>query len=186
MQTTQSLIEALDSLRTNPDRAHRQHFWQLVDRFRADLVNQAFSMLGCRADAEDVAQETLAAAFRDLGELRNPQMIVRWLRKINHHQALKHRQRTQRAKRLLAKGTANADHETSHTKHLTNQEIVAKAIDRLDEDHRLVVNLRYWEHLGYKEIAERLGIPLGTVKSRLARADRLLEKRLRPLYERSA
>ncbi|MCZ7646087.1 MAG: RNA polymerase sigma factor [Planctomycetota bacterium] len=58
------------------------------------------------------------------------------------------------------------------------RELVARAVDTLPEELRTVVVFRYWEHLPYQDIADKLGIPLGTVKSQLSRADHILEQRL--------
>ena len=181
MPTTSMMIDAFEDWRKNPDQ-DGERFWMLVERFRADLVNQAFALLGSQPDAEDVAQETLVLAYLNLEKLRDPKRLGNWMRKINHNAALEHR--LQRKRQLMVAEEAARGQDgtlSSHTKALTHQELVAQAIDSLPEDMRAVLVLRYWENLDYQGVAHRLGIPLGTVKSRLARADRLLEKKLRPV-----
>jgi RNA polymerase sigma-70 factor (ECF subfamily) len=182
MPTTSMMIDALEEWRKNPAGQEADRFWMLVESFRADLVNQAFAILGSQSDAEDVAQESLVSAYLNLDKLRDPQMLGNWMRKINHNAALEHRQKQQRQRQAAEEAGKEKDElGTSHTKALTHQEMVARAIDGLPDDLRAVLVLRYWENLDYQGIAHRLGTPLGTVKSRMARADRELEQRLRPV-----
>ena len=66
MPTTDLMIEALIRHREDPENVPLDQFWLLVERFRADLVNQGFAILGNLQDAEDVAQESLCRSYRDL------------------------------------------------------------------------------------------------------------------------
>ena len=71
--------------------------------------------------------------------------------------------------------------ETGGAKATTGDDAVVSAVDSLPEAFREVVVLRYWEKLSTEEIAIRLGIPAGTVRSRLTRADGLLARKLASL-----
>jgi len=179
MPTTDMMIEAFIQHQKDPIAAPLQYFWQLVDRFRADLINQGFAILGNLQDAEDVAQETLCRAYREMHQLQDPTKLGAWIRSINRCNALDLRRRRKRE--------SNAKHEFQEQgtepvsggySQVDVKELIARAVASLPDDLRMVVVFRYWEHLPYQEIALRLGLPLGTVKSQLARADRLLEKRL--------
>lgn len=179
MPTTDMMIEAFIQHKKDPVAAPLQYFWQLVDRFRADLINQGFAILGNLQDAEDVAQETLCRAYREMHQLQDPTKLGAWIRSINRCNALDLRRRRKRE--------CNAKHEIQEQStepvsggysQVDVKELIARAVASLPDDLRMVVVFRYWEHLPYQEIALRLGLPLGTVKSQLSRADRLLEKRL--------
>ena len=179
MPTTDMMIEAFIQVRKDPLAAPMHHFWQLVDRFRADLINQGYAILGNMQDAEDVAQESLCRAFRDLNRLNDPMKLGAWLRAINRCNALDLRRRRKRERSALQ----DIQDEGSETvsggyQQVDMRELMARAVDNLPEDLRTVIVLRYWEHLPYQEIAKKLNIPLGTVKSQLARADHVLERRL--------
>lgn len=190
MPTTAMMIEALLEMRTDPGGVSPEHFWQLVERFRAGLVNQAFAILGNQADAEDVAQESLCQAFQDLHTLADPKRLGVWLRQINRCNALDlQRKRAREKLRATGSGENWAAPETTPTgtnlddvRRRTNVELVACAVDALPEPFREAVVLRYWEKRSYEEMAEFLSVPLGTVKSRLARADRMLVSKLRRLW----
>ena len=192
MPTTAMMIDALLEMRSAPGGVAPEHFWQLVERFRADLVNQSLAFLGNQADAEDVAQESLCQAFQELNQLQDPKKLGAWLRSINRCNALDLLRKRSREK-LRSGGTGFAEQavapETTPTgsnleqsKRRGKLELVARAVDALPELHREVVVLRYWEKKSYEELAQCLGVPIGTIKSRLARADALLVARLKQLW----
>lgn len=189
MPTTAMMIEALVQHRAKDPSGcamPADYFWQLVERFKADLLNQAFAVLGNLPDAEDVAQASLCEAFEGLNALKDPHQLGNWLRQINRRNAMDLLRR--RKRELLKRERAGHDpmRDTSATGGFSRvdvKEIVARAIDALPTELREVVVLRYWEHLSYQDLAARLGMPVGTVKSQLFRADGLLEASLRKYVE---
>ncbi|MCZ7643796.1 MAG: RNA polymerase sigma factor [Planctomycetota bacterium] len=190
MPTTAQMIDALVAMRHDPGGVPVDHFWQLVERFRADLVNQAFAILGHQDDAEDVAQNALAKAFRLLHTLHDPLKLGVWLRQINRRVAYNHlrackRSRVRAAEKLpttAAEPTTPTGTKLAMARRREAVGHVAEAVDGLPEHYREVVVLRYWEQMNQEQIALRLGIPVGTVKSRMARADDLLLQRLRRIW----
>lgn len=185
MPTTAMMIEALIEHRNSAmDSAELPpaYFWQLVERYRATLVNQAYAILGNQSDAEDVSQESLCEAFQDLRSLKNPQMLSNWLRQINRRNALDLLRTRRSEKRKVENAGNDSDRRGAVSggySQLDVREVVARAIDALPEALRDVIVLRYWEHLSYQDISARLDIRLGTVKSQLARADARLEQALK-------
>ena len=183
------MVEALVDLRRQAGAASPDHFWQLVERFRADLVNQALAILGQQADAEDVAQDSLCKAYLELSSLRDATKLGAWLRSINRCNALDHLRR-RKAKREERLATGAAEILTQHdlpgrvggsaaaeTGAAEGEEII-RAVDSLPEPMRQVIVLHYWEKLTLEEVATRLSVPAGTVRSRIARADGLLLRKL--------
>jgi len=185
MPTTAMMIEALVALRHEPGGVPADHFWQLVERFRADLLNQAFGILGNQADAEDAAQSALAKAFRLLPTLKDPQKLGIWLRQVNKRVAL-NILRTRRRSKVFAVPVDTGAHPAVNPPSESSgaADHVAGVVDTLPEHYREVVVLRYWERLTTEQIAVRLGVPQGTVKSRIARADRMLLEKLRPAWSK--
>ena len=187
MHTTECLVEALNEIRNDPRRVPDERFWKIVERYRATLINQAYCILGSQEDAEDVAQETLCKAFTALHQLRDASKLGLWLRSINHRQALAvyRRQRDAREERLRTgqlseiPAPQTGKHTTGSQPHATVRDRIAKAMDALPDGFREVMALRYWEKLSNEQIAARLDIPEGTVRSRLARADRIMSDKLK-------
>lgn len=186
MPTTAMMIESLVKMRQQPEGVPVDQFWMLVERFRADLVNQGLGILGNQQDAEDVAQEALCQAFLNLNRLRNPAKLGSWMRGINRNLANNFRRQRGRAREeRLATAQANALEAREGIEERAqaagvSQEVV-QAVDKLPGPFRELLVLRYWEKLGTEEIAIRLGIPPGTVRSRLSRAFRHLGRRLKNL-----
>ena len=181
MATTECMIAALDNLRREPGEPANAHFWNLVERFRAGLIQQALLIIGNQADAEDAAQKSICTAFLDLHRLRDTKKLGVWLRKINRCNALQVRRKRNAAHKeqhlsttqFLSLEAPKPDELEPHKK-----EAVMRSLETLPETFREVLMLRYWEKLSYEEISKRLGVPLGTICSRISRADDLLIAKL--------
>jgi len=154
----------------------------LVDRHAARLFRTAVSLLGNAADAEDVLQETLAGAFRGLRTFQGLASVKTWLTGILVRQVAMHRRRAGRQEarliRLQAIEPVTPDVPPATGRVDTRLDVTA-AIRSLAPDHRDVIILRELEGLSYDEMAEALGVPRGTVESRLFRARRRLQELLK-------
>jgi len=152
-----------------------QQYWELIERYRSELTNQALAIIGNLQDAEDVVQETFCEAFRDSEKLTQARSLGAWLRGINKNKALNRvRDKRQESKRVIAAPRMDT---TGGFSVLEMRESVAKAIETLPENLREVIVLRYWDQLSYEDIATRLKIPSGTV-------GRLLHDASVKLYEK--
>ncbi|MFH0940160.1 MAG: RNA polymerase sigma factor [Planctomycetota bacterium] len=187
MLTTEALAETRCEMSDVPNSSSSEHFWKLLERFRADLVNQAFVILGNQEDAEDVAQETLSKACLQQQQLRDISKLNAWLRSINRHGAFKLQRREAREERLST-AQANAleapKKTTLSTTAVNTLDYILRVVDELPQLHREVLVLRYWEKLSNEEIAARLEIPLGTVCSRMARANKVLIQKVKAMLRR--
>jgi RNA polymerase sigma-70 factor (ECF subfamily) len=125
--------------------------------------------------AEDVAQEALLKAYRSLDQLDDPQKFEAWLYRIGIRLA----RRTSRGTAVLSvvevAAPAVAEPGSIDDRRLR----VRRAVAELDEPYRMVVTLHYLEGLDGAQIALRLGVPHGTVRSQLSRARALLQEKLR-------
>ncbi len=156
-------------------------YWELVQQYRAELVNQALAIVGNLEDAEDIVQETLCEALRDQKKLTRVKSLSAWLRTINKGNALNRlRDRTSDRQHELKKHQQNPPRSatTGGFNVLELRESVAQAIEALPEKIRRVVVLRFWSGLSGDEIAAQLGLPSGTVRWQLCEAYALLHKQL--------
>ena len=143
----------------------------------------ALRMLGSRAEAEDIAQETFLRAHRAIGEFRGDARLGTWLYGIASRLCLNRLASAPR--RLERAGDTALLHIASPAADaagvLERGELEAalqQAIAELPEERRIVVVLRDLEGLAYEEIAEVLGLELNTVRSRLHRARNDLKAKL--------
>jgi RNA polymerase sigma factor (sigma-70 family) len=116
------------------------------------------------AAADDAAQEALLAVFRGLPALQAPEAIMTWARSVTVRTAI--RLARQQDREVAADGTLQCRAAAS----LEGLVDIDDALARLPASQRAVLFLRTWEGLSEQEIAATLGIPAGTVKSRLHRA----------------
>jgi RNA polymerase sigma-70 factor (ECF subfamily) len=172
----------------------------LAREFEARLVESstlafrvAFSVLRQREDAEDVAQEAFAKAYRSFNQLRDRERFRAWLVRMTWRMALD-RQRANRrrlareAGDLVEAGLSWPERSRRQTRlaHTTTDALVAqeraeqlwRAIDSLPEKLRLVIVLAGIEGHDIREVAALLDVPDGTVKSRLFLARKQLKERL--------
>ena len=157
----------------------------LVRRYQVRMFNFARTLTASDGDAEDLAQETFIRAFRGLGRFRGESSFKNWLYRIAVN--LAHTQRGKRVRqapvweRRLEADDVSEHHLTSHTDDLEKAVIHRQALDRalstLSEEMRAPLILHDVEGLEYREIAEILEVPIGTVMSRIFRA----RQRMRPL-----
>jgi RNA polymerase sigma-70 factor (ECF subfamily) len=120
--------------------------------------------------AEDATQEALVAAWRHIRGLRDPERFEAWLHRLLvnacHREARRGRSRTSREVHLPAFDAPEPD----ETDRMLDRDQLDRGFRRLDVDHRAVIVLYYYLGLRPEEAADVLGLPAGTVRSRLHRA----------------
>jgi RNA polymerase sigma-70 factor (ECF subfamily) len=159
---------------------------ELEREFEARLVESstlafrvAFGVLRHREDAEDVAQDAFAKAYRSFHQLRDRERFKAWLVRMTWRMALdRQRANRRRASREAIVDTDAAPADTVDVLARERAERLWLAIDALPEKLRLVVILAGIEGHNMKELAALLGVPEGTVKSRLFVARNELRARL--------
>lgn len=150
----------------------REAFGKLVDRHRRTVFALALQKGFQNAEADDLTQEVFVKAYRGLGGLQDGTAFARWLYGIAGHvfadAARVHKRR--RTDVRLESAPELAVSEVAAEELGRDSADVIRALAELPEDQRMVLTLRYLEGLSPKEIAERLGEPRGTIRSRLHHA----------------
>jgi RNA polymerase sigma-70 factor (ECF subfamily) len=161
---------------------------EIVRRYQQIAFRTAFIITGSAADAEDAAQEGFVKAYRALGRFRTGAEPRPWLLRIVANEARNRVRSAQRRHGLelrLAEGFRPGDAAPSPEAAAVAAEDRRRLLDLvsgLGEEDRLVISSRYFLELSGDETSAALGIPEGTVKSRLSRA----LTRLRARFEGSA
>ena len=151
----------------------REAFGKLVDRHRRTIFALALQRGFQQAEADDLTQEVFVKAYKSLDSLKETDGFARWLYGIAAHVAADAaRARKRRRDDVTLESVPEATDAPSALldRNLHESSDVIRAIGELPEDQRMVLTLRYLEGLTPKEIAERLGEPRGTVRSRLHHA----------------
>jgi RNA polymerase sigma-70 factor (ECF subfamily) len=145
-------------------------FQQLYDLFADRVYRYAFTILHNKHLAEDVAQETMIAVWKGADRFAGRSQVSTWIFGIARNQAFTLLRKETRAEKKDMPEPVQAD----PAPHILQHERVLTALNALSDDHREVVYLTFYEGLSYGEIAGVLGIPSGTVKSRMFHAKRKL------------
>lgn len=162
-------------------------FDEIVARFRERMFAVAFSMLRNRTDAEEIAQDTFVRAHRGLGNFRGDSSLATWLHRIALNLA-RNRYWYHHRRQRHATLSLDCDYGAGPTATLTGRlatedtgparaavaaefmELIRGCMGRLNEAQREILTARNLRHDSYAVIAGQLGIKVGTVKSRIARA----------------
>ena len=147
---------------------------QLVDRLLPTLHGLAVRILRDRDAADDAVQEALVAAWRDLRGLRDPAKFEAWLHRLLVRACHRERSRTNRRALVDLELAADARMSGQPGDALADRDELERAFRSLSVDHRAVVVLARYHDLSTREIAQVLGIPEGTVGSRMHHALRVL------------
>ncbi|MFH1682017.1 MAG: sigma-70 family RNA polymerase sigma factor [Candidatus Eisenbacteria bacterium] len=158
-------------------------FRALLRRYQRDVFNLAFRILKNREDAEDAAQEVFVRVYQSLGQYDPNRPFRNWLLRITHNLCVdvlrRRRIRTVSLSEPLQGEEGEIGWELPDPDAADpldalvgkeEREIIEETIAKLGETLRSAIVLRHVQGLRYEEIAEVLGIPLGTVKVRIFRA----------------
>jgi RNA polymerase sigma-70 factor (ECF subfamily) len=169
-------------------------FRELLSRYERPVFSLIYRMVRDRTLAEDLAQEAFIRAFNAIGSYNTSYKFSNWIFKIANNHTIDHL-RKRRLNTVSIHGSPNAtsQDEISQTQlviestdedpheYLEHKELggqIEEAIGQLREEYRTVILLRHVEGYAYDEIAEIMGLPLGTVKTYLHRARNELKDRL--------
>ena len=182
----QALVERVQS-------GDKAAFDLLVLKYQNKVINLISRYIRDSGEVYDVAQEAFIKAYRALPNFRGDSAFYTWLYRIaintakNHLVALGRRPPqsdidVEDAEQFESAGDLR-EHDTPEGMLLKDEveRVVAETIEQLPEDLRTAITLRELEGLSYEEIAEAMGCPVGTVRSRIFRAREAIQKRLEPL-----
>jgi RNA polymerase sigma-70 factor (ECF subfamily) len=152
----------------------------LVDEHYVALYRYAYRLTGSGADAEDLTQEAFCKAQSSFRQLRDQGRAKPWLFSILRNAYL-HRVRADKQQPCVSlEGVGDVPEPAPEALPEIDPELLQQALNELPEVYRTPIILFYFEDFGYREIAEQMDLPIGTVMSRLARAKGYLRARLLP------
>lgn len=163
-------------------------FEVFFQQYQGLVFKTAYLMTGSREEAEDILQEVFVTVWKSRHTFDPAKgKITTWLHRITVNRCVSKHRKKQLVLLSLDEARADGFHlpETTSSE-LPDESLISKseyeelmkALNSLDSKHRPVLVLRYFDELSYDEIAKVLGIPLGTVKSRINHALRSLQGQL--------
>jgi RNA polymerase sigma-70 factor (ECF subfamily) len=155
----------------------REAFDQLFRLLQEPLYRYIFSLVGARALAEDILQEVFILIYRKIRWLREPELLRPWVYRIATREAFKQLKRERRWSDKTEDETALLDLPAPQRDDLA-PELIAQLVARVSPASRAVIVLHYLHEMPLAEIAEVMGVAVGTVKSRLAYGLDLMRRQL--------
>lgn len=153
-------------------------FTQLVQLYSADAFRTASMVLRDHAEVEDVVQEAFLICFRKLHTFRMDSSFKTWLYRIVVNLCYDRLRKQNRDNLAIHRIVNNPGFRNEDMEEVEQKIDLKETISSLSPEHRLVLTLFYGNDFSVKKVAEILGIPVGTVKSRLNAARNLLRERL--------
>jgi len=186
-------VAFVDRLQVGSDEA----FETLISLYQAPIYNVAYRILGDASEASDAVQETFMKIFKGIKTFRGESGLKTWIYRIaiseslnrqrwwkrwRHHAPVSVDDTSPNGARLVDVRDSRPTPESACAQMEMERE-VQRALSGLSFEHRVAVVLRDIEGLSYEEIAETLGLSLGTVKSRLWRARSEMKTKLEPVLK---
>ena len=181
----------LELARPRREAARRREFERVARQHERDVFSAELRMTGNHADAEDVAQEAIVKAYLGFDQFELGTNFRAWLLRIVTNTFINEFRRRRRAPEMMpweavhgeaAQQAAAESPEPSPDQRLLRDALDAEvegALAELPEVFREAVILCDMHGLSYQEIADQLAVPIGTVRSRIARGRRVLQEKLR-------
>lgn len=164
----------------------------LVRKYQKSIYYLCHRMTGAHQSADDLSQETFVKAYFSLSKFKEEMNFFTWIRKIAVNSTLNYLKVRKREKPLVENhdfsshnpGYQAAERPQERLERIEVEKKFKQALDLLPADQRTIFVLRVFEHQSYKEIAQMLNIPEGTVMSRLSRARQKLRQEMAEYLER--
>jgi len=178
----------VEGLRNGDDEAYEA----LIDRFQQPVYSLIYRLLDDPSEAADVVQEVFLKVFKSIGSFRGNSSLKTWMYRIAYNEAWNHRRWFTRHRKQEVGLERESDDSLGYQEVLEDNArsafdlvadgeahtLIEEALGDLNPVFRGAVILRDIEELSYEEIAEVLGVSLGTVKSRILRGREALRKAL--------
>lgn len=168
-------------------------FGELVRRYQDRLYHTVVRLVENRDDAQDVVQDAFINAYQSLDSFKGDALFFTWLYRIAVNTAISFQRKKRAVVRIDTSGSEQLieppdDSEMARPGHALEQaeqeQKIHKALARISPEHRVVLVLKDMEGQKYEEMAEALGVPIGTIRSRLHRARLELREVLEQMGER--
>jgi RNA polymerase sigma-70 factor (ECF subfamily) len=162
-------------------RGEPEAFKELLARYRRSALTLAYHMLGSVEDAEDVAQEAFVRVFQAMPKFRREAAFSTWLYRIVTNLCLGRKRRQRPAVEL--ESLREPSGYDSPSQRAAEGLVARQVLASLRPEQRAVLLLREQEGLSYRDIAVAVGVPIGTIRSRLSKARASFRRRWTELLE---
>ncbi len=158
-------------------------FALLLEKYRASLITHIMKYVGVVEDAEDICQRSFEKAFMNIDRYNSQYAFSTWLYNIAQNEAIDHLRRSRASINSVPISEEREALDVMAASTPEDELIIDQAVSELisgiqslPESYRQVAELRFIKDYAYEDVARALDLPLGTVKTRISRARKMLEK----------
>ena len=160
---------------------------QLIEHYQSLVFTLAYRVVNDSHEAEDVSQDVFIKVAKNLHRFQGDSKFSVWLYRIVYNAAINRLKKKPRIAEPLVDGegeeatvreTLDLENPSGLALAAERRALVRRAVEKLPQDFRVAVTCYYFDELSYNEIADVMGVPLGTVKTYLSRAKESLRKHL--------
>jgi RNA polymerase sigma-70 factor (ECF subfamily) len=159
-QTALTDSQIIDAVKRGRKEAYRE----IVERYKRRVYFIAVGLVGNPHDALDLSQEAFIRAYRNISSFDSARPFLPWFHAIIRNLCLDFLRRADRRREIPLDGVEVADGDPADREF---REAMWEAIERLSPEQREIITLHYFQGLSYKEMADTLGKPIGTIMSSL-------------------
>ncbi|MCE9643936.1 RNA polymerase sigma factor [Candidatus Parcubacteria bacterium] len=161
----------------------REAFGILVDRFEQKLTRYGRRFLSRKEDIQDIVQDVFVSVYQNIQSYDSTQRFNPWIYRVAHNAFVNALRKNERSPLLVDFDTfiphpAYEDPTESEREQEEMRGLIDRGLEKLSPKYREVLVLHYFEDMAYKDIAEILEVPTGTVGIRLKRAKEMLKKEI--------
>ncbi len=159
------------SLIKQAQNGNKSAWMKLIAQYESQVFNYALRMVGHRDDALDLMQDIFISVFRNLSSFRGESQFKTWLYRIAHYRCVEYYRRRKPTLSLDDEpemmDESNQHCPSTSAEHTSQAQALGKAMQTLSVNQRVVVELKFFHHFTFDEIANQIGVSSNTVKSRL-------------------
>lgn len=154
--------------------SNEEAYKELMENYKKPLVNLVYSIISDYEEAEEIVQDTFVSFYIKRESFEGRSKIYTWLYRVSFNRAIDYIRKKEREKKYRLKEYRNFEMQESENDNSINKIILADALSKLNETFRIPLLMSEYENYSYEEIAEKLVLPVNTIRTRIFRARKKL------------
>lgn len=153
----------IDAFKSSNEEAYKE----LMATYKKPLINLVYSIISNYDEAEEIVQDVFVLFYLKRDSFEGRSKIYTWLYRVSFNRAVDYIRKKEREKRYRLKEYRNFEMQESENDNSINKIILADALSKLNETFRIPLLMSEYENYSYEEIAEKLVLPVNTIRTRI-------------------
>lgn len=154
--------------------SNEEAYKELMENYKKPLINLVYSIISNYEEAEEIVQDVFVSFYIKRESFEGRSKIYTWLYRVSFNRAVDYIRKKEREKKYRLKEYRNAEMQESGNENSLHKIILADALSKLEDTFRIPLLMSEYENYSYEEIAEKLDLPVNTIRTRIFRARKKL------------